>query len=192
MTYVQPATSVVYRHPCDCASASRPLAEGEHPEHRFDVDGEPFPWAMTVEGPTFTRVLDDLYRVNLTLLPVVMSNRAVVGVEVVGGFASALVIGGVAFPWSLTDTVTISCARGQMTSVELAFLARDVDTDVDVTDGRGRAVYDVDGSYYGGQEHCPECDEAVDRDGYFNHYFTRHPDRMKFSDGGMMTGVPAL
>lgn len=52
------AGTVVYRHPCDCEHASRPLAEGELPEHRFDVDGEPFPWAMQEGNPSFTRLTE--------------------------------------------------------------------------------------------------------------------------------------
>ncbi len=64
---VNTARTVVYRHPCDCESASRPLGPGETAEHRFEVDGEPFPWHIT--GPVFISAGDrDVPLIALTFL----------------------------------------------------------------------------------------------------------------------------
>lgn len=145
MTHI--AGSVVYRHPCDCEHASRPLAEGEQPEHRFDVDGEPFPWAMQEGNPSFTRLTDDLWSIAVTMFPMLSRTHQLVTVEVdeeYNGLAR-LVVGGEVFPWEISpnDGFTIRCARNGPTTVRVAFLVRKVDTDavvVDVRPGGPRTV----------------------------------------------------
>lgn len=70
---VNPARTVVYRHPCDCDSASRPLGPGEKPEHRFEVDGKPFPFHITEDGATFAKIAGGAHLVTVTLLPLMRS-----------------------------------------------------------------------------------------------------------------------
>jgi hypothetical protein len=174
----RPAQTVVHRHPCECEAASRPLAEGEHAEHVFDVDGLPFPWHISHAGPTFQRVLDDLWVVTVTLLPGARrapDNQLVFcapGFSIGGrwvpresnpeGSYGLLVstipeVDGEPFPWSVTgDGYTVRHTRKTMLEVSLGFLAASVDTDGPWVDARGAAVYDLDGSWYGGEtEHHP-------------------------------------
>jgi hypothetical protein len=62
------ARTVLYRHPCDCASSSRPLEPGEEPEHRLEIDGVAFPWHITEDGATITKLGDGLYTVRVEIL----------------------------------------------------------------------------------------------------------------------------
>jgi hypothetical protein len=64
----QLARTVLYRHACECATASRPLAEGEEPEHRLEFNGQPFPWHITEDGATITKLGDGLYTVRVEIL----------------------------------------------------------------------------------------------------------------------------
>lgn len=131
------AHTIVYRHPCHCASASRALADGEAPQHRFEVDGIPFPYAIHEDGPTFTRLADDLWQVDLTLYPVLLANHELLVITVDAGWTPRLRFNGVEFPWTMTaQGFTIHATHRQLTSVRLGFLARDVDTDGHVTDAR--------------------------------------------------------
>lgn len=61
------AEMVVHRHECDCASASRPLGEGEEPQHRLDIDGQPFPWHITEEGPIITKLGNGYYTIRVEI-----------------------------------------------------------------------------------------------------------------------------
>lgn len=125
------AKSVVYRHPCDCEAASRPLASGEKAEHRFDVDGEPFPWHITEVGATFVK-RDDFYLVTVELLPIARSNNELLKVvldtdnpptfEHIDGSRTA-------FPWFIHGDITVRQDSRQLPIMELTFIAEDVDTD---------------------------------------------------------------
>lgn len=133
------ANTVVYRHPCDCEHASRPLADGEHAEHRFDVDGEPFPWHISEEGATFAEAAAGGYvLVAVRLLPLARSNnewlRVVLGVapetpltfEHVDGTRRP-------FPWAiLAGTLSIDYTE-DLPVVSLTFIAEHVDVDAEVT-----------------------------------------------------------
>lgn len=133
------AGTVVYRHPCDCEHASRPLAEGELPEHRFDVEGEPFPWAMQEGNPSFTRLTDNLWSIAVTMFPMLSRTHQLVTVEVDEQYdgLARLVVGGEVFPWAISDDgFAIRCARNGPTTVRVAFLVRKVDTDAVVIDAR--------------------------------------------------------
>lgn len=134
------AETVVYCHACDCGSASRPVVEGEEPEHRFDVDGEPFPYMISPEGPTFTRLSEDWYRVDLTIYPsVVDGDGEAVRIDK-AGMGHQLFIGGVEFPWAIhEDGVVVRVPRKSWATIELGFLARSVDTDGPVFDGQTQA-----------------------------------------------------
>lgn len=131
------AESIVYRHPCDCGSASRPLAEGEEPEHRFDVDGEPFPFGMHPDGPRFARIDHGLIRVDVRIYPVLSPSNEWVRIGVDANLQPHLFIGDAAFPWAITeDGFTIHASRHTVAYVDLAFLAKSVDTDGPVVDER--------------------------------------------------------
>lgn len=128
---------VVYRHPCDCGSASRSLGEGETAEHRFDVDGEPFPFFISEDGPSFTRLWDDLFRVDVTVYPVLAPGGDWVVVRVDEGLVPSLLIGGVRFPWAIADDgLTITVSRREMARVRLGFFCERLDTDGAVVDER--------------------------------------------------------
>lgn len=147
-----PAETVVWRHPCDCPTASRPLTEGEEAEHRFDVDGKPFPWVLPEDhGVVFTRLLDDLWRIDIQffaiptngLKPVIPEGESVVFSQVFRGWQQP-VIAGIEFPWVISDDgVAFQCGGKILPRVTLAFFARDVDTDgpwIDQRDRRGEIV----------------------------------------------------
>jgi hypothetical protein len=127
-----PAELVVWRHPCDCASASRPLKLHEEPEHRFDVDGRPFPWHLAEDRPAEFRKQGPLYRVSVRILPVTVDNRQRVGVHFnpPEGYP---IIGGVEFPWAITDDgLTYTAGPRRVPILELTFLANHVDSDLEI------------------------------------------------------------
>lgn len=131
------ARTVVWRHPCDCASASRPLEPGEEAEHRFDVDGEPFPWHITEAGATFRR-RGELYLVSLTLVPLLRENNEACDVTFGIGRYPVLTPRVQAerarpFPWALIDPLTLTQDGGpDIPLLDLTFIAQHVDADVDI------------------------------------------------------------
>ena len=134
---VNTARTVVYRHPCDCETASRPLEPGEKPEHRFDVDGQPFPWHLAEDGATFAMSATGLYLVTVPLLPIVRANneplRTIVDLD--GMIAFEHVDGQrQVFPWITTDTLEIACQWRGMPVITLTFLAEHVDTDTAIAE----------------------------------------------------------
>lgn len=160
------AKTVVWRHPCDCDTASRPLADGEKPEHRFDVDGQPFPWILPEDhGVAFTRLTDKLWRIDLTFWAIAVDGRdeeqrapkprfpSQDDVAFTQQFAGYLqpVIAGIEFPWHISsDGVTFQSGGKMLPSVKLAFFAEDVDTDGPIDDQRDadRTVVDNQGSLW--------------------------------------------
>ena len=120
------AQTVYYRHPCDCPTASRPLAPGQQPEHRFDIDGQPFPWYITTNGATFTHTLAGLYIVRCTIIPL-----ASVKVDIESG--ADFVIDGRPFPWLVTtaDFGILNPRLGTLL-LTIGILAEHVDTDTDI------------------------------------------------------------
>lgn len=133
LTAPELAHTVVYRHPCDCSSASRPLQHGEHAEHRFDVDGQPFPWFIHEDGPRFTRAETGLFMVHVRFFPGLARGGHF------GRFAhehrKPPVIAGVVFPWVLdTSGVIYRSGRDQVPTIELTFYAEQVDADCEIPD----------------------------------------------------------
>jgi hypothetical protein len=125
-----PARTVVYRHPCDCAAASRPLAEGEHPEHRFDVDDKPFPWHLTEAGPSFVKWSEHLYVVSVNIIPMLRdANARPHTADFSHHIADQPVICGVEFPWMITEHGFTYRSSQQRTVLYLAFEAESVDVD---------------------------------------------------------------
>lgn len=154
------AKTVVYRHECECSSASRAIREGHEAEHRFDVDGEPFPWYISVEGPSFKRVGPLVESISADLHPTcylvtvrIFCALAYTRVVDFGGktvaeltspefsFAtsqSGLVIAGKEFPWVISEEgVKYQHARREPASVTLSFFAQHVDADCEIPDDSG-------------------------------------------------------
>ena len=129
MSVVPFARTVVYRHPCDCPTASRPLEPGEHAEHRFDVDGEPFPWYVLEPGPTLRR-LHNVYTVTVRMVPIARANGEPLHVTFDPDGRPSL--GGREFPWALTSPLTFTASPDTPATLELTFIAQHVDADVDI------------------------------------------------------------
>lgn len=129
------AGRIVYRHRCHCDNANvKPLA-GEGDEHRFDVDGAPFPWYITEEGARFSKAGVGLYLVEVDIL----------GLEADGNHNPLDItlsywrkqprIGERPFPWAITgDEIMVTQEAGGIPILHLEFLAFDVDTDGEITD----------------------------------------------------------
>lgn len=131
------AERVVYRHPCDCATASRPPGPGEHAEHRFDVDGQEFPWYLHEEGPRFTQVDENLYMIHVRIFTGLVGGRFGAFVH---DYPKPPIIAGITFPWLIDEYgITYRCSRTEAPTVELSFFARYVDADFQI--GTDRAAY---------------------------------------------------
>lgn len=174
------AAKVVYRHPCDCQSASRALHEGEHAEHRFDVDGESFPWYIHEDGPSFTRLKDDLWRIDVRMYGHLQdglfhdSNGGVV-IDA----QPNLIISGREFPWAISgDGFTYHRSHKELASVRLGFFAEHVDTDGQFNDLRraNRAVYINGDLIRDGLEDCGNCGSTVAD--LFTHFKDTHPEHV--------------
>ncbi|MCT7372708.1 hypothetical protein [Mycolicibacterium llatzerense] len=132
---VNTARTVVYRHPCDCDTASRPLVPGEKAEHRFEVDGEPFPWHIATDGAKFRKHTSGLYQVSCTVIPLDRNNNELLRVivdtdqpvtfEYIDGTRRE-------FPWHVTGPVFISAGDRDVPLIALTFIAEDVDTDTEI------------------------------------------------------------
>jgi hypothetical protein len=84
----------------------------------FTVDGDPFPWFITEDGPRATRFRDDLYAVHVTVIA--QDSFACTGIQ------ASPVINGIMFPWYLTeDGYTFKTRRGDIPTVELSFFTKD-------------------------------------------------------------------
>lgn len=131
------AHTVVYRHPCDCDAASRPLNPEEKPEHRFDVDGQPFPWHMPSEHPVSFRKSGPIYLVTVSMYSLARANMEMLSTLFdADGRPSFLHINGDrwAFPWLLSDDpITLTAGHKNFPPVlRLTFLAEHVDADIDI------------------------------------------------------------
>uniref|UniRef100_A0AAU8GMG2 Minor tail protein n=1 Tax=Mycobacterium phage JustASigh TaxID=3158894 RepID=A0AAU8GMG2_9CAUD len=125
------ARTVVYRHTCDCPNTNRELMPGEEPEHRFDVDGEPFPWYITEDGATFHRTETGLYLVAVRIIPIHPTTGEYV--EFRHHVHHAPQLGTSEFPWLITGPITWQSDRGYGV-LELTFLAEHVDTDGEISE----------------------------------------------------------
>ncbi|ORA24905.1 hypothetical protein [Mycobacterium aquaticum] len=125
------ARTVVYRHRCHCDNANVVPVEGEIDEHRFDVDGEPFPWLITEQGAKFTRTPSGLYLVEVTIL---VLDLEAYPAEFHHAPGSQPLIGGREFPWVITGPAVYSYAAYEQYSGHLAltFVAEHVDTDGEI------------------------------------------------------------
>lgn len=97
--------------------------------HVFDVDGAEFPWHITEAGPRVTRLMDDFYAVNVGILCLNKETREV-SFAAVGNMGRIPVIGGVEFPWYITeDGFVFRQSSKTVPSVTLSFLASQVDVE---------------------------------------------------------------
>ncbi len=131
------ARTVVYRHPCACETASRPLEPGEKAEHRFEVDGKPFPFHIAEPGAKFTKTATGLYLVECTIFPLSRATNEPLRtvVDLYGQIAFDHVDGRrEPFPWALVDkpVTLIGGDRRNVTTVALTFIAEYVDTDAEI------------------------------------------------------------
>lgn len=135
-THTRPpiAKTVVWRHPCNCPSASRPLEPGEQPEHRFDVDGDPFPWYIAENGASFVKHLG-VYLVKVEIFPIEYDgNRDVLDITL-SYWRRQPRIGDRLFPWAILDgSINADVAAGAFPVLHLTFIAESVDADIDIPD----------------------------------------------------------
>lgn len=125
------ADTIYYRHPCDCPTASRPLQPGEHPEHRFDVDGQPFPWLNTSVGATFTHD-NGIYLAHITLIPIRKDTGRPVIITIDPDLPS-LLLDGQPFPWLIADDgITVEWMHNFYPLLTFDFFAHHVDTDTEI------------------------------------------------------------
>jgi hypothetical protein len=122
-------------------------------EYRLEVDGRPFPWHIDERGPRFTRLLDDLYRVDLTVLCVRRDRSDDSGSYETfdDSFYGRPIIAGLPFPWEITsEGVSYNRSRTTIATVRLAFFAKDVDTDGEVFDVRrhDHTIHGLNGDLY--------------------------------------------
>lgn len=129
MTEPTIAKTVVFRHPCDCPTASRPLGAGEHAEHRFDVDGEPFPWRIAEPGPRFVRH-GDAVMVTVDIFP--MDPDSYEWLSFSHTYGEVGEIGGRPFPWVIVGEVIYRHHFDDIPKLTLTFVADEVDADVDI------------------------------------------------------------
>lgn len=127
------ARTVVYRHTCDCPNTNRQLMPGEEPEHRFDVDGEPFPWHITEDGATFHRTKNGLYLVAVRIVPFLRANNAPVPFSHDWPVPAAPRLGDRPFPWAITGPLIYTLDERGEPTIELTFVAADVDTDGEIS-----------------------------------------------------------
>lgn len=123
----EPARTIVYRHACDCPTASTPLQIEGEPEHRLDVDGEPFPWLITDTGATFRRLnpLTSVHVCTVTIMDIHPVTKEFIPIRMDSGWPE---IGGKPFPWQIFDFIVSVNERHQF-AIEITFLAEHVDTD---------------------------------------------------------------
>lgn len=127
------AKSVVYRHPCDCDSASRPLEPGEKAEHVFEVDGKPFPWFLTERGAAFALGSSGLYIVRVEIFVLRRDNESLIFGTFSHSHGQLPVIDGIEFPWWVTEAgLMYVSSRKDAPVVRLSFLAEHLDTDTEI------------------------------------------------------------
>jgi len=189
------ADTVVIRHICKCKDSALHPGHDEVTEHRFDVDGEDFPWYINERGPLVTRVLDDLYVIDLGILLLDKESKKTLKfsywptrVEDGSSVPFVPVLGDVKFPWTCTDDeMFLRFSHKQIPTVHLRFFARDVDAKgIEVDDQREhwreRAVYRAGGDMIrDGKDACYWCGELVDD--MWDHHQHRHPETISASRG---------
>lgn len=126
MMQPQPARSIVYRHACDCDTANQPVTV-DQPEHRFDVDGQPFPFLITTDGAAFRRLdpLTPTYVCAVTVQAFDPDTLEPVPITFHTGWPE---IGGKPFPWQILDCY-LHIDSNFHAQLHVEFTADAVDTD---------------------------------------------------------------
>lgn len=179
---------VLIRHTCHCDTATNRPHDDEPEIHRFEVDGEPFPWYISEKGPQVTRLADDFWRIDIEILGLArIVTEAMLPIGSSGRMGEIPVIGGIAFPWLMTEEGwSMTAGHKQIPTVTLGFLARNVDTNTPVTDLReqwaDRAIWANGGDCWKpGKDRCFACDTWVDD--LYEHIPQAHPEHV--SDRGI-------
>ncbi len=132
MTSPAAARTVVYRHRCHCDNANTTPARGDTGEHRFDVDGAPFPFLIAEHGAAFARHPSGIYLVSCQVYPLRVDThepqRIIVDLD---GLLAFERVDGTRdpFPWLIAEGSLGLATDGGIVSVALTFLADHVDTD---------------------------------------------------------------
>lgn len=184
---------VLIRHTCSCDTAVERPAGTEPEEHRFEVDGKDFPWFLSARGPVVTRYADDLWRIDIDLFAIDHDTWKTLPIAVTPGMCGGadLEIGGVAFPWLMTqEGWTLTSSSKQLLTLTLGFFTRNVDTNMPYTDQRevwaDRAIYANGGDCYkAGKDQCHWCDALVDSLEMFAHHEQEHPEHISTSKDGL-------
>ena len=142
--YLKRSSHVVIRHVCHCKTAAEPPADEDKIEHVFTIDGEDFPWYISERGQIVTRVMDDLYVVDVEIIELCKEPGEHYLYTLDFGYTSDRcsvpnipVIGGVEFPWLLTDDVmTLTFGHKQFPTLHLKFFAESVDANIPIDDQR--------------------------------------------------------
>lgn len=130
MDHHKVAETVYYRRPCsdrdvcDCVGARQ--------SHRFDIDGQPFPWHITRPGARFASH-HGIYVVRVTVIPILISGGEPLPIHLNPDGPPS--IGDTQFPWWIEPG--ISARQGSVVTIpllEMGILARRVDTDAPIAD----------------------------------------------------------
>lgn len=177
------AKDVVIRHVCHCDTAvERP--EGDEPqEHVFTIDGEEFPWLISDRGPVVRQLRDDFYTIDVEIA---MVDKMTFDYLALGDHCPPVVpvIGGVEFPWLLTDDEChLTFGHKVIPTLRLVFIARNVDANIPIEDCRrgpdDEAIYCAGGDLIAdGKERCRYgCDELVSGS-MWDHIKQEHSERI--------------
>lgn len=117
---------------------------------RFSVDGEPFPWWVSEEGPSFKKLATDLYLVKVRIIATHTPMDDLAEGFSHGGLPSGEdwpqpVILGIEFPWLISEDGFIYRSQGckDIPTVELGFFTESVEG-VSRIEGDGK-VFDANG-----------------------------------------------
>jgi hypothetical protein len=110
------------------------------PNFRFDVDGVEFPWFISERGPIVTRIMDDLYAIDVEIIMLDKETKEVLpfGWTVIAcSVPTVPIIGGVEFPWTCTDDeMVLRFCHKMFPTLSLKFCARNVSGDIAIDDQR--------------------------------------------------------
>lgn len=106
------------------------VADANAGENCFLVDGEPFPWYITEDGPIARKIADDLYQVHVLIYTCLFSGDQLHGLhhEDKDITWDNPILSGIQFPWLITqDGFTYRASSLDVPSVELEFFAESVE-----------------------------------------------------------------
>lgn len=161
------------------------------PSFTFTVDGEDFPWLVSERGPKVTRVMDDLYIIDVEILGLSKPPFEILSIGYVNpaaGVPIMPVIDGLEFPWTLTDDdVVLTFGTKRYPTLQLKFYAHSVSGTAEVDDLRmtvaERARWCAGGDLIrDGKDECHECGELMEFSELLTHLEQKHPQDLKAVD----------